>query len=341
MTNVTGTTNVNTNNYVVTDNYQNNGETTGNNTDPNLLITKKDGTGDTKGSLDDLPFPRGSNIADLTYILALLHEISTDLRKAMKDARQASREAEEASIMAQAKEIKQAGTLALASGIVSGTMQIAGGLASVGGAIKAGSAAAGKGANPVKSGETFQSAKNNLTGSNQGNQAKLDGANAKLDGLQSKLDAAKAKLGDANANKTATEASANYKDYATKFKEVKDAKVEQTKASETASETKGKLADLDNTANMKYADMLVAKAQGWSQIAMGLGNMGSAIANYFQSEAQAKQKELEAEQTTHRYVTQDADELIKNLQDSLAEIRSKMSEIMNAENQIASRMFQV
>jgi hypothetical protein len=87
-----------------------------------------------------------------------------------------------------------------------------------------------------------------------------------------------------------------------------------------------------------------AQMEKWSaaaQATQGMGKILESALQYFSKLEEANKAEIEAEASKLRYLVQDQDELVKNANEWEQDVRRKLAEIVNLNNQVMSRIFQV
>lgn len=81
------------------------------------------------------------------------------------------------------------------------------------------------------------------------------------------------------------------------------------------------------------------KWQAFSQLAQALGQVGAAGFSYGEKEKQAEQQEAQKGATMAGYRVQDQDDIVKNMTDLVNEVRSKLSDVMQARSQVESKIW--
>jgi ribosome-binding protein aMBF1 (putative translation factor) len=87
-----------------------------------------------------------------------------------------------------------------------------------------------------------------------------------------------------------------------------------------------------------------AQMEKWSaaaQATQGMGKILESALQYFSKMEEANKTEIEAEASKLRYLVQDQDQLVKNANEWEQDVRRKLAEIINMNNQVMSRIFQV
>ena len=272
----------------------------------NAAVTDHVGGNDPAGPNvgDWLDAPGPSQEIDMGALMVTLHQAAVALRTAMHEAQQVVRDVQVQALRNEATDIRNSAGFSFAASVVAGAFQIAGGAMDVGGSFHA-----YKTAFP---GEETQTASEDLDQPGTGSRNASETLASESGGVE----------GGQPAEKTdpLQEMQKTLKEYQDKAQNQQE--------------------DLDFRKRSQHADILLKRYTGLGQVMGGMGQIISGGLEFGSHQKDADEKEDEAGATKAASQVEDADNLLKNIDDLISGVRQSFSQMIEAKNQAMNKITQ-
>jgi hypothetical protein len=280
-----------------------------------------------------------SGAFDITGLMTLLHKTSNSLNQALREARQTERQLEQQTMHEAAEKIRSAAKLAMIGGLISGSTQIAGGAMSMLGSFQSGKAemnseAPSSETSALLKGEEGPNANELFTNNEEAIEMQdMSGRSSSLETIEESIVPDEQLLADNPSEDQQTQVDKSQKNKS------------QTKATTDQDDTTAKQQSDQVEGTRMYNAMklqrTMAKWNALTEIVKGGGAMAKAGLDSASEGQQADKAELDAKAKKQGYAIQDDDQLVQHMRDSMNQIRSKLSDIESANNQVMNRIFSV
>lgn len=317
-------------------------EATGGLANPATTLRVEGEAGPASGVGDWLDTPPPGQDFDVTSVMLALHQAGNALRSAMQEARQVARDAQQVSMRAEAQDIRDSAMETFAASLTAGIGQMASG-----GLDIAGAGVAYRTAFPGGGG----------TDDLDENDIEMDNLGEPEGGLEEE-DASPAVPGYTAPEEAPNKASARGLESDTEIEmddfsktqstgeveeetEVEDLRKQESRTQQKRQDQDDNRTDAEKMRDYRESDIELKRWTGISQIANSLGQLGAAGFQLQSRQDDAKEKTDEADAAKAASQVEDADNLVKNAEDLMAQVRQVFSQIIEAKNEAMSRVTQM